>query len=55
MKKNKMGRPFLSGVPKTIRLTVRLDENEHQELQKKAKKNGMGIAEYIRYLIKKDK
>jgi len=51
----KIGRPFTSGKPKNIKTTVLLDEDEHKELQKKAKENGMGIAEYIRYLIKKDK
>ena len=55
MNKNKMGRPYISGNPKTIRLTVRLDENEHKELIKKAKTNNMGVAEYIRFLIKRDK
>lgn len=53
--KKKMGRPFITGKPKKINLSVRLDEQEHQELSKKAKANGMGIAEYIRYLIKKAK
>lgn len=53
--KEKKGRPFITGQPKEINLSVRLDKNEHEELKKKAKKNNMGIAEYIRYLIKKDK
>ncbi len=55
MKENKKGRPYQSGIPKNIRLTLRLDENEHKILQDKAKKNNMNIAEYLRYLIEKDK
>lgn len=53
--KKKVGRPYTSGKPKDIKTTVLLDKEEHEELKKKAEKNGMGIAEYIRYLIKKDK
>lgn len=53
--KKKFGRPYITGKPKKINLSVRLDESEHQELQNKARKNNMGIAEYIRYLIEKDK
>lgn len=56
MKANKkMGRPLTSDKPRTIRFAVRLDEKEHQELKEKAAKNGMGMAEYIRYLIKNSK
>ena len=56
MKDNKkFGRPYITGKPKTINLSVRFDEKEHQELKEKAEKNNMKIAEYIRYLIKKDK
>lgn len=52
---NKMGRPYITGKPKNIKTTVLLDEEEHKLLKQKAEKKGMGIAEYIRYLIKKDK
>ena len=50
--KKKMGRPLTSDELRTIRLSLRLDKKEHQELTLKAKKNNMNIAEYIRYLIK---
>ena len=53
--KKKMGRPLTSDSVRSIRFTVRLSKEEHQELTRKAKKNGMGNAEYIRYLIEKDK
>ncbi len=51
----KKGPHYKSGIPKNIRLTIRLDKVEHKEMQDKAEKNGMSIAEYIRYLVKKDK
>lgn len=51
----KKGRPYASGKPKKINVSVRFDEDEHKELAKQAKKNNMGIAEYIRYLIEKNK
>lgn len=50
-----MGRPTLSGKPKNIRFGIRLTEEEHREIKEKAKKKGMSIAEYIRYLIEKEK
>lgn len=53
--KKKMGRPLTSEEPRTIRLSLRLDKKEHQELLEKATKKGMSIAEYLRYLVKKDK
>lgn len=53
--KKKMGRPLTSDSARDIRFTVRLSKKEHQDLQEKAKKNNMGIAEYIRYLIQKEK
>lgn len=53
--KKKMGRPLTSEKARAIRFNVRLDEKEHQELLEKARKNNMKAAEYIRYLIKKDK
>lgn len=57
MKENKkvVGRPLTSEKPRTIRFAVRLDEKEHQELQDLSKKNNMTSAEFIRYLIKKEK
>ena len=56
MEKNKkMGRPLTSKEARTIRFTVRLDKKEHQELLKKSKTYNMTSAEYIRYLIKKNK
>lgn len=36
--KEKKGRPYITGKPKSINLSVRLDVEEHQELQKKQKK-----------------
>lgn len=53
--KKKMGRPLTSEKTRDIRFNVRLDEKEHQELIQKAKQHNMKAAEYIRYLIKKDK
>ena len=50
-----VGRPLTSEKPRTIRFAVRLDEKEHQELQQLAKQNNMTSAEFIRYLIKKEK
>ncbi len=54
-KMTKMGRPLTSEEVRNIRFIVRLDKKERQELDEKAKKNNMTSAEYIRYLIKKDK
>lgn len=51
----KRGPHYQSGIPKDIRLTVRLDKEEHQDLKEKAQKKNMSIAEYIRYLVKNDK
>lgn len=51
----KRGPHYQSGIPKNIRLTIRLDKDEHQELKQKAKDKKMSIAEYIRYLVKNDK
>lgn len=51
----KMGRPLTSEEARTIRFTVRFDKAELDELNAKAKKNNMKSAEYIRYLIKKEK
>lgn len=53
--KKKMGRPLTSEKVRDIRFNVRLDEKEHQELLEKSKRHNMKAAEYIRYLIKKDK
>lgn len=57
MEENKkvVGRPLTSEKPRTIRFAVRLDEKEHRELQELAKQNNMTSAEFIRYLIKKEK
>lgn len=52
---NKKGRPYVSGKPKEINVSVRFDKDEHKELVKQAKKNNMGIAEYIRHLVEKSK
>lgn len=54
-KEKKMGRPLTSDSVRDIRFTVRLDKKEHQELLEQAKNNNMNAAEYIRYLIEKDK
>jgi predicted DNA binding CopG/RHH family protein len=54
-KQAKMGRPFLSGNPKKIKITIMLDEKEHQEIKEKASKNDLSISEYLRRLAKKDK
>lgn len=40
---------------RTTRFTIRLNKEEHEEFIKKAKKKGMTISEYLRYLVKKDK
>lgn len=53
--KKKKGRPPMSDKSKTIRFGIRLNEDEHQEFIKKAAKKGMTVADYIRYLVKKDK
>lgn len=50
-----MGRPFITGKPKTIKITVMLDETEHQELKNKAKKSNKTISQYLRDLVKEDK
>ena len=57
MKENNkvVGRPLTSEKPRTIRFAVRLDEKEHDELKQLAKKNNMTSAEFIRYLIQKEK
>lgn len=56
MKANKkMGRPLTDAGFRKFQLTVRLSNSEHQMLKEKAKANGMGMAEYIRYLIKNSK
>lgn len=54
-KEIKKGRPYVSGKPKKINVSVRFDEDEHKELTKQAEKYNMGVAEYIRYLIQKNK
>ncbi len=54
MDKNKRGPHYQTGLPKDIRLTIRLDKEEHQELTNKAKSYNMNIAEFIRYLVKKE-
>lgn len=56
MKKEvKMGRPFISGRPKTVKITVLLDKQEHELLQKKAKENNISMAEYLRKILKEQK
>ncbi len=55
MEDSKMGRPYISGKPKTIKITVMLDEEEHKNLKEKASKNNMTMSEYLRYLAKKEK
>lgn len=50
-----MGRPFITGKPKTVKITVMLDEEEHRELKCKAKKENKTISQYIRDIIKKEK
>ena len=52
---NKMGRPFISGKPKTVKITVLLDDDEHKLLKKLAGKQGITMSEYIRQLLKKEK
>lgn len=52
--KKKMGRPLTANQIRNIRFTVRMAENEHQEIKKQAEKYNMTIAEYIRYLVKED-
>lgn len=53
--RKKRGPHYKNGMPKEKRFTIRLDEKEHQEFIEKAKKKNMTIAEYLRYLVKKDK
>ena len=56
MKNNKkMGRPFISGKPKSIKITVMLDEEEHQEIKVKAEKANKTISQYLRDIAKKQK
>lgn len=56
MKKEvKMGRPFLTGKPKTVKITVLLDKQEHEFLQKKAKESNVSMAEYLRKILKEQK
>ncbi len=52
---SKKGRPYVSGKPKKINVSVRFDEDEHKALTEQARKHSMGVAEYIRYLIKNNK
>lgn len=52
---NKMGRPFISGKPKTVKITVLLDEEEHKLLKKLANKQNVTMSEYLRQLLKKQK
>ena len=53
-KNKKMGRPFITGKPKTVKITVLLDEEEHKILKQKAKENNISMAEYLRKQIKKE-
>lgn len=55
MENEKKGRPFITGKPKNIKITVMLDEEEHKIIKEKAKKNNMTMSEYLRFLAKKDK
>lgn len=53
MKEEKrMGRPFMTGKPKTVKITVLLDNDEHKLLQKKAKEFNISMAEYLRKILK---
>lgn len=54
-KETKMGRPKLENDVRSVRFIVRLNQQEREELDRKAKKNNVSSAEYIRQLIKKDK
>lgn len=51
----KFGRPYKSDTKKTIKSTIRFTEEEYKETKEKATSKKMNIADYIRYLIKKDK
>ena len=55
MEEKKMGRPFKNKERKTVKSTIRFTEEEYKETQKKAISKKMSIADYIRYLIRKDK
>ena len=51
MKTKKIGRPFITKLPKTVKITVMLDEEEHERLKKKAKEKGLTLYEYLRRKI----
>lgn len=55
MKNKIMGRPYITGKPKTVKITVLLDEDEHKLLQKKAKEDNVSMAEYLRKILKEQK
>ncbi|MBO5138690.1 MAG: hypothetical protein J6B89_03510 [Bacilli bacterium] len=55
MKNENMGRPFISGQPKTVKITVMLDNDEHEDLKEKAQRANKTISQYIRDLVKKQK
>lgn len=51
--KKRTGRPFISGKPKTVKITVMFDDEEHRDLKEKADKENKTLSQYIRDLIKK--
>lgn len=52
---NRMGRPYITGKPKTVKITVMLDEDEHKDLKQKAKKENKTLSQYIRDKVKETK
>lgn len=55
MKDKKMGRPFKDEEKKEVTYKIRFSQEEKNEAEKKASLKNMKLAEYIRYLIRKDK
>lgn len=53
--KKQTGRPVANEEAREIRFGIRMNKKEHEELKNKAKKNNMSVADYIRYLVEKDK
>ena len=48
-----VGRPPLNRETKTIKITVMLNEKEHQLLQRVAEEKGLSMSEYLRKKIPK--
>jgi hypothetical protein len=52
VKKKRMGRPLKTGKPLAKRVELRMSREEYRNLEKKAKRAGLSVSEFLRLQAK---